>query len=77
MAIVVVGKEWTVKKMTNADKIRAMTDEELADSRVGKIKGIAPCAVWIALDVPDKAFLCKSEALKCELVYLKESENNA
>lgn len=63
--------------MTNADKIRAMTDEELADSRVGKIKGIVPCAVWIALDVPGKVFLCKSEALKYELEYLKESDANA
>jgi len=60
--------------MTNADKIRSMTDEELADSRIGEIKGIAPCAVWIALDVPGKAFLCKSEALKCELEYLQRSE---
>lgn len=62
--------------MTNADKIRAMTDEELADSRVVKIKGIAPYTMWIALDEPDRAFLCKSEALKCEIEYLKETENN-
>jgi len=60
--------------MTNADKIRSMTDEELADSRIGKIKGVAPCAVWVALDVPDKVFLSESEALKCELEFLQRGE---
>ncbi|MBO5449787.1 MAG: hypothetical protein J5994_10760 [Ruminococcus sp.] len=51
-----------------------MTDEELADRRIGEINGVAPCAVWIALDVPDKVFLSKSEALKCEPKYLQRSE---
>lgn len=58
--------------MTNADRIRGMTDEELADSRVGEFKGFLSFPVWIAIDVPDKIVLSKDEAIKIELDWLQQ-----
>lgn len=49
-----------------------MTDEELADSRVGELRGIAPCSVWFAIDVPGRAVFSKSQAIELELEYLKK-----
>lgn len=58
--------------MTNADRIRTMTDEELADIRVGELREIVPCSVWIAVDVPGRAVFSKSQAIELELEYLKK-----
>ena len=58
--------------MTNAQRIRSMSDEELADSRVGELVGIAPCSLWVAIDVPDKLVLSKKEAVQMELDWLRQ-----
>lgn len=57
---------------TNADRIRGMDDEELADSRVGELIGISPCPLWIAIDVPDKLVLSKEKAVRMELAWLQQ-----
>ena len=57
---------------SNADRIRAMSDEELADARVVEICGISSCTIWVALDVPDRKFLSKGTAMKVELEYLQQ-----
>ena len=62
----------TTKKVSNADRIRGMDDEELADSRVGELIGIAPCPLWIAIDVPDKLVLSKEKAVRMELAWLQQ-----
>lgn len=57
--------------MTNGDRIRSMTDEELADSRIIKSKGVFG-RVWIAIDLPYMVFLSRKEAIKAEIDWLKE-----
>ena len=51
--------------MTNGDRIRRMTDEELADSRVGRVK-MPLFSVWIACDIQDRIFLEERAAVKAE-----------
>lgn len=57
--------------MTNGDRIRRMTDEELADSRVGRVK-MPLFSVWIACDIQDKIFLEERAAVKAELDWIKQ-----
>ncbi|SBV94169.1 conserved hypothetical protein [uncultured Eubacteriales bacterium] len=57
---------------TNADRIRAMSDEELAEDRVAEFSGLAPCPMWAAMDVPDKMYLSKNAAVEVELEYLRQ-----
>lgn len=37
------------QKLSNADRIRAMSDEELEDQLVLEVEGIAPCKMFIAI----------------------------
>lgn len=60
------------KMVSNADRIRSMSDEELADSRVGELVGIAPCSLWVAIDAPDKLVLSKKKAVQMELAWLQQ-----
>lgn len=57
--------------MTNGDRIRRMTDEELADSRVGRVK-MPLFSVWIACDIQDRIFLEERAAVKAELDWIKQ-----
>lgn len=57
---------------THADRIRNMSDEELAESRVGELKGIAPCSLWIAIDAPGEVMLSKEAAIQVELDWLRQ-----
>lgn len=57
--------------MTNGDRIRRMTDEELADSRVGRVK-MPLFSVWIACDIQDRIFLEERAAVKAELDWMKQ-----
>lgn len=58
---------------TNADRIRSMSDEELAESRVIRIDGIAPCPLWVAMDdEKGTQYLSKGAAVKVELDYLRQ-----
>ena len=58
---------------TNADHIRAMDDEEMAENRVVKIEGLAPCPLWVAMDdVKQTQYLSKGAAVKVELYWLRQ-----
>lgn len=53
--------------MTNADKIRSMTDEELAKSKIYTVFDVA----WCCEDI-ETAFHTKQEAFEAELKWLKQ-----
>ena len=57
--------------ITNGDRIRSMTDDELADSRVGRVK-MPLFSVWIACDIQDEIFLEERAAVKAELDWIKQ-----
>lgn len=59
------------KPLTNGDRLRLMSDEELADSYVGELIGLAPCSLWISTHT-NKLFVAKSAAIKAELDWLKQ-----
>lgn len=60
------------KQITNADRIRAMSDEELAENRCIEIKGLYPWPIFVAFDVPEKRFLSRESAVAEELNWLQQ-----
>ena len=60
------------RKMTNGDRIRAISDEELAESRCIEIKGLYPWPIFFAFDVPGKRFLSRESAVAEELNWLQQ-----
>lgn len=58
--------------MTNGDRIRAMSDEELAENRCVEIKGLYPWPIFVAFDVPEKRFLSRESAVAEELNWLQQ-----
>ena len=58
--------------MTNADRIRAISDEELAENRCIEIKGLYPWPIFVAFDVPEKRFLSRESAVAEELNWLQQ-----
>ena len=60
------------KPMTNADRIRAISDEELAENRCIEIKGLYPWPIFVAFDVPEKRFLSRESAVAEELNWLQQ-----
>ena len=60
------------KPMTNADRIRDMSDEELAENRCVEIKGLYPWPIFVAFDVPEKRFLSRESAVAEELNWLQQ-----
>ena len=63
--------------MTNADRIRAMSDramsdEELAKNRCVEIRGLDPYPIFVAFDVPKKRFLSIESAAVEELNWLQQ-----
>ena len=57
---------------TNADRYRAISDEELAENRCVEIKGLYPWPIFVALDVPEKRFLSRASAVAEELNWLQQ-----
>lgn len=58
---------------TNADHIRDMRDEELAESRVVEIKDFNFFPLWMAMDdVRQRRYLSKSMAVEVELNWLRQ-----
>lgn len=55
--------------MTNADRIRAMSDEELADQLVIRIDGLAECRLYLSAPT-GKLFIPRSEAVRVTLEWL-------
>lgn len=66
-------EEQTAK--TNADCIRAMSDEELADSLVIKIDGLRQCSLYISLP-SGKMFISRSKAVRVTLEWLRQTEED-
>ena len=60
------------KAHTNADRIRAISDEELAENRCVEIKGLYPWPIFVAFDVPEKRFLSRASAVAEELNWLQQ-----
>lgn len=60
------------KAQTNADRIRAISDEELAENRCVEIKGLYPWPIFVAFDVPEKRFLSRASAVAEELNWLQQ-----
>ena len=60
------------KVQTNADRIRAISDEELAENRCVEIKGLYPWPIFVAFDVPEKRFLSRASAVAEELNWLQQ-----
>lgn len=49
------------KQITNADQIRAMSDEELEDQLVLEVEGMAPCKMFISIPTGEM-FICRQAA---------------
>ena len=60
------------KVQTNADRYRAISDEELAENRCVEIKGLYPWPIFVAFDVPEKRFLSRESAVAEELNWLQQ-----
>lgn len=57
--------------MTNADCLRAMTDEELEDQLVMKMEGAAPCKMFVAIPTGEM-FLYRDAAREAVGKWLRE-----
>lgn len=57
--------------MTNADCIRAMSDEELAEQLVIKIDGLEECSLYLSAPT-GKLFIPRSEAVRVTLEWLRQ-----
>ena len=65
------GGTGTVKvPMTNADRIRAMSDEELAEQLVVAINGLQPCTLYYSIPT-ERTFLTEAEAVRVTLEWLQ------
>ena len=63
---------YRTEPMTNADRIRAISDEELAEKRCVEITGLYPWPIFFAFDVPGKRFLSWESAVAEELNWLQQ-----
>lgn len=61
----------TVPPVTNADKIRAMSDEELAEELVIEIEGLFPSLVYVPMET-GKIYISRDKAEKEMLEYLQQ-----
>jgi hypothetical protein len=59
-------RQFKPKPVTQADRIRAMTDEALAKERI-----IRKFGLFVAIDKPDIYYENKEEAIAAELAWLK------
>lgn len=57
--------------MTNADKIRAMSDEELAKQLVVAVNGLQPCTLYYSTPT-ERTFLTEAEAARVTLEWLQQ-----
>lgn len=59
------------KPMTNADRIRAKSDEELAEQLVVAVNGLQPCTLYYSIPT-ERTFLTEAEAVRVTLEYLQQ-----
>lgn len=57
--------------LTNADRIRAMSDEKLAEHLVVAANGLQPCTLYYSLPT-DRSFVSESEAVRITLDWLQQ-----
>ena len=57
--------------MTNADKIRARSDEELAEQLVVAVNGLQPCTLYYSIPT-ERSFVSESEAVRITLEWLQQ-----
>ena len=57
--------------VTNADDLRSMSDEELADQLTIKIEGVEECSLFLSPPTGEM-FLLKSEAVQANLDWLHQ-----
>ena len=58
------------KVKTNADRIRAMSDDEMAEQLVVAVNGLQPCTLYYSIPT-ERTFLIESEAVKVTLDWLQ------
>ena len=58
-------------KKTNADRIRAMSDEELAEMLVVAVNGLQPCTLYYSMPT-ERTFLTEAEAVRVTLEWLQQ-----
>ena len=68
----IICSSFKPKPQTNADRIRAMTDEELAEFAVSTGQGCAPDKNFVECCFDHKDGLIEADCRKCWLDWLKE-----
>lgn len=61
----------TLIPYTNADRIRAKSDEELAEQLVVAVNGLQPCTLYYSIPT-ERTFLTEAEAVRVTLEYLQQ-----
>ena len=59
------------QKLSNADRIRAMSDEELSEQFVIDVDGLQPCRVYLSAPT-GKIYLSRAEAVKAAKEWLQQ-----
>lgn len=57
--------------LSNADRIRAMSDEELAEQLVVAVNGLLPCTLYYSIPT-ERTFLTEAEAVRVTLEWLQQ-----
>lgn len=57
--------------ITNADRIRAMSDGELAEQLVVAVNGLQPCTLYYSIPT-ERTFLTEAEAVRVTLEWLQQ-----
>mgnify|MGYP005771807623 FL=1 len=61
----------SVVPITNADRIRKMSDEELEDQLVLEVEGMAPCKMFISIPTGEM-FICRQAAKEAVEKWLQQ-----
>lgn len=59
------------QKLSNADKIRAMSDKGLAEQLVVAVNGLQPCTLYYSIPT-ERSFVSESEAVRITLEWLQQ-----
>lgn len=59
------------QKLSNADRIRAMSDEKLAEHLVVAVNGLQPCTLYYSIPT-ERSFVSESEAVRITLDWLQQ-----
>lgn len=57
--------------LSNADRIRAMSDKELAEQLVVAVNGLQPCTLYYSIPT-ERTFLTEAEAVRVTLEWLQQ-----